>query len=174
MSEAKYDLGLVDGIKAEALGEPGQRQFRILVNGPGGAACLWLEKGLLSRLATAIRQVLMLPSKEDTVEETTLRDPGPLYQDRASMEFKVGRLGFDHEPKGGLFLIQAHDEDEGEEDDEGEALLEFWASRPQLEGLAEEALAVCAAGRPLCRLCSAPMGPEPHVCPRSNGHSALI
>ena len=171
MSEAKHDLGLVDSIKAEALGEPGQRRFRLLLDGPGGDACLWLEKGLLSRLAMAIRQVLTLPSTGDTSEETSPRDPGPPYQDTTSMEFKVGRLGLDHEPKGGLFLIQAHDEEDDEEEDE--AILEFWASRPQLEGLAEEALEVCAAGRPLCPLCSAPMGPEPHVCPRSNGHSVL-
>ena len=170
MSDAKYDLGLVDGIKAEALGEPGQRTFRILLDGPGGEACLWLEKELLSRLAMAIRQVLTLPSTEKPSEETH-RDPGTLH-DRTSLEFRVGRLNLDHEPKGGLFQIQAHDDDDDDDDDD-EPLLGFWASSSQLDGLAEEAMEVCAAGRPLCPLCSAPMGPEPHICPKTNGHSPL-
>lgn len=167
MSEAKYDLGLVEAVKAEALGVPGQRRFRLMVNGPWGDACLWLEKEQLFQLAIAIHQMLAVLSLEETLGKTSHHEPGPLYPERTSMEFKVGRLSLDHEPEEGLFLIQAHNI---EDDQKGEALLGFWASRPQLASLAEEAQAVCAAGRPLCPLCSAPMGPEPHVCSRSNGH----
>ena len=85
------------------------------------------------------------------------------------MEFDVGNLSLGHYPEKDLFLIEAHDREEDQE----EALLVFWASRPQLEGLADEAQVVCAAGRPLCPLCSASMGPEAHICPKSNGHHFL-
>ncbi|MBF8266815.1 MAG: hypothetical protein HW388_323 [Dehalococcoidia bacterium] len=170
MSEAKYDLGLVEAVKAEALGVPGQRRFRLLVNGPWGDVCLWLEKEQLFQLAIAIRQVLAALSSEKRLEKTSRHEPRPLYPDRTSMEFKVGRLSLDHEPEEGLFLIQAHNI---EDDQKGEALLGFRVSPSQLQSLAEEAMAVCEAGRPLCPLCSAPMGPGPHVCSRSNGHHSL-
>jgi uncharacterized repeat protein (TIGR03847 family) len=32
------------------------------------------------------------------------------------------------------------------------------------------ALRVVAAGRPPCPLCSLPLDPEGHICPRQNGH----
>ena len=170
MPEARYDLGLVEAIKAEALGVPGQRHFRLLVSGPWGDACLWLEKEQLFQLSLAILQMLALLSPEETLEKAVRREPGAIHPDRTSVDFKVGRLALGHEPEEGLFMVQAHDI---EDDQEGDPFLEFWASRPQLEDLAEEAQVVCAAGRPRCPLCSAPMGPEPHVCPRSNGHRSL-
>ena len=86
------------------------------------------------------------------------------------MEFNVGNLSLGHDPEKDLFIIEAHNI---EDDQEEEPLLGFWTSRLQLEGLANEAQTVCAAGRPLCPLCSAPMGPEAHICPRSNGHHSL-
>ena len=86
------------------------------------------------------------------------------------MEFDVGNLSLGHDPERDLFLIEAHNR---EDDQDREAILGFWASRPQLEDLADEAQVVCAAGRPLCPLCNAPMGPEAHVCSRSNGHRSL-
>ena len=42
---------------------------------------------------------------------------------------------------------------------------------PHVAAFAEEALRVCAAGRPLCPLCGGPMDPNGHPCPRTNGHA---
>ena len=170
MAEARYDFGLVDAVKAEALGVPGQRRFRLLLEGPGGKACLWLEKNQLFQLSIIIHQMLATLSSGESAEGRPQPGPGPSDQEHTSMEFDVGNLSLGHDPENDLFLIEAH---KREDDQEEEALLGFWASRPQLEGLADEAQAVCAAGRPLCPLCSAPMGPEAHICPLSNGHHSL-
>ena len=170
MADAKHDFGLVDAVKAEALGEPGQRRFRLLLEGPGGSACLWLEKDQLFQLSVVIRQMLATLFSQESPEDRTHAEPGPSGPHPTSLEFDVGNLSLGHDPDGDLFLIEAHDrEDEQQE----EALLGFWASRSQLEDLADEAQVVCAAGRPLCPLCNAPMGPEAHVCARSNGHRSL-
>jgi len=170
MADAKYDFGLVDAVKAEALGEPGQRRFRLLLEGPGGSASLWLEKNQLFQLSVVIQQMLASLSLQESSERHPQLWPGPLGQENTSMEFNVGNLSLSHDSEKDLFLIEAHSI---EDDQEEEALLGFWTSRPQLEGLADEAQTVCAAGRPLCTLCSAPMGPEAHICPRSNGHHSL-
>ncbi|MDP6102555.1 MAG: DUF3090 family protein [Dehalococcoidia bacterium] len=170
MANAKYDFGLVDAIRAEALGEPGQRRFRLLLEGPGGNACLWLEKNQLFQLSVVIQQMLVSLSSQESSEEYRQPGIGSSGQEHAAMEFNVGNLSLGHDPGRDLFLIDAHDiEDEQEE----EALLRFWASRSQLNSLADEAQTVCAAGRPLCPLCSAPRGPEAHICPKSNGHYSL-
>ncbi len=168
MPDARHDLGRVESVKAEAIGEPGQRTFRLLVDGPKGAACLWLEKEQLSQLSMAIQQIMALSSGE-TPEEI----PPPSErsgQGLDSLDFKVGKLSLGHAPRADLFIIEAHDR---EEDEDGDPTVAFWASRSQMKDLAEEARTVVAAGRPLCPLCSAPMGPEAHICPRSNGHNSF-
>src|SRR5437868_5404169 len=58
MAKSVYNLGLAQGLEAEALGVPGQRTFRIHVHGPDGAARIWIEKEQLQALAAAIEQLL--------------------------------------------------------------------------------------------------------------------
>ena len=170
MTDAKYDFGLVSAVKAEALGEPGRRQFRLLLESQGGNACLWLEKNQLFQLSVVIHQVLATLSSPESSDSLPYPGLSPTDQGQSSMEFDVGNLSLGHNPERNLFLIEVHDK---EDDQDREALLGFWASRAQLEGLAKEAQAVCAAGRPLCPLCNAPMGSEAHICPKSNGHHSL-
>ena len=170
MPNARFDLGRVASVKAEAIGEPGQRTFRLLLDGPRGGACMWLEKEQLSQLSMAIRQLLSLSESEDSPVYPSPPPAEPSGGSSDPVEFKVGKLSLGHDPRQDIFLVEAHDR---EDDEDGDPLLEFWASRSQMKDLAEEAQAVVAAGRPLCPLCSAPMGPEPHACPRTNGHNSF-
>ena len=169
MADAKHELGLVDAVKAEAIGVPGQRRFRLLLEGPGGNACLWLEKGQLFQLSLAIQQLLARADSEEA-GQSSLPGYSPAASNPASFEFDVGNLSLGHEPAGDLFIIEAFDR---EDDDDDEALLGFWASRSQMEELAEEAQAVCAAGRPLCPLCSGPIDAAGHMCVRTDGHQPM-
>jgi uncharacterized repeat protein (TIGR03847 family) len=80
--------------------------------------------------------------------------------------------GESEEPNGG------EDEDEllgagaaPEEAPEG-ARVRLWATREQMLSLARHGAAVCAAGRPRCRLCGNPIDPEGHICPALNGHGS--
>ena len=169
MADAKHELGLVDAVKAEAIGVPGQRRFRLLLEGPGGSACLWLEKGQLFQLSLAIQQMLARAN----ADQTGLSQPpehDPAASDPAAFEFDVGNLSLGHDPAGDLFIIEAFAR---EDDDEDEPLVGFWASRTQMEELAEEAQAVCAAGRPLCPLCSGPIDAAGHMCVRTDGHQPM-
>ena len=170
MTDAKYDFGLVSTLKAEALGKPGQRRFRLLLESQGGNVFLWLEKNQLFQLSVVIHQMLATLSSQESSDGLPYQELSPADQGHSPMEFDVGNLSLGHDPERNLFLIEVHNK---EDDQDREALLGFWASRPQLEGLAKEAQDVCAAGRPLCPLCNAPMGSEAHICPKSNGHHSL-
>ena len=157
----------VAGLRPEACGEPGKRTFRMVVESGSSSAAIWLEKEQLFQLALAIQQLLAaLPDREDA--------PGDARPDRGApalvhLDFKAGKLALGHDAGDGRFMIDAHDIDSAEGDP---ATLRFWGSRSQVEAFSEEALRVCAAGRPICHLCGGPIDATGHMCPRVNGHGS--
>lgn len=170
MSDARYDFGHAARLQADATGEPGQRRFRLLVDSPAGSACLWMEKEQLYGLALAIHR--LLATLEETSEQTPAPSEGTGRPDQApDVEFQVGNLALGHTPDTDLHALLVYD---AEAPEDGSATLHCWANAQQLRDLADEALRVCAAGRPLCPLCHAPINPgEAHRCPKSNGHGQI-
>ena len=165
MADEKIEFTNVESIRAEALGEPGQRTFRILVDGEVGSAMMWLEKEQLFQLAVAINQLLAsLPNLGRSVPPSEGGEGAA-----ARIEFKVGRLVLGHEGSSERLIIDVHDVESGEEAQE--LTVRVWGERQQLARFAAESLELCAAGRPLCPLCGGPMDPAGHTCARSNGHA---
>ena len=164
MTEPKNEIPIVTSLVAEALGEPGQRTFRFLVDGEGSSAILWLEKEQLFQLALAIQQLLAGTSEEDAPEPVA---EGPSGTVPINLDFKVGRLALGHDGKTGLFMIDAYDV---EDEDEDTATVRVWAGKDVVKEFSDEAMRVCASGRPLCPLCGGPMDPDGHACARVNGH----
>lgn len=163
MPSTKNDLGRAITLTADAVGEPGSRRFRLLVEAQHGSACLWLEKEQLFQLAIAIQQLLSTMDATGTGERTSL----PARSGDAYHEFQVGRLMISEEVRGPILNLLAKDQDD---EDSAEATVGTLVDIDQLKALSERALAVCAAGRPRCPLCGTPMGPEGHQCARTNGY----
>ena len=168
MSTERYEFGTAERIEADAVGVPGQRRFRLLVESAAGVASLWMEKEQLQALAMAIDQIVAgMPAlwSRSASEQAPAGPTAPF--DRPSVEFTVGRLalGFDEERK--LYLVQAHDI---EGDLEGEATFRCRVSRSQLRALGARINLVVAAGRPRCPLCGTPLEGAHHVCAGQNGH----
>jgi len=166
MAQAKNEFTSVSGLRAESVGEPGKRTFRIAVDSASSSASLWLEKEQLFQLAMAIQQMIAtLPKdREPEGEPPTDREADALTR----LDFKVTRLVLGHDSGRGLFVIDAHDP----EDDES-AAVRVWASVDQATEFSQEALSVCASGRPICPLCGGPLDPSGHRCARVNGHLTL-
>ena len=167
MADEQAEFNSIDSLRAEALGEPGNRTFRIIVGAGGRSAVLWLEKDLLFQLSLAIKRLLStVPEAEDPPpgDAETMSMPGP------SVEIQIGKLQLGHHGGSGKFLIEAYDSDA---DEEASPAVRVWGSREHLESFAAEALDVCAAGRPLCPLCGGPIDKTGHACPRRNGHSSM-
>ena len=151
----QFDLGPVRELHAESVGLPGQRYFRLRTEGDEASAFLWLEKEQLYELALAIKQMLKTQMREVP--------PGRTLNVGADHEFKVASLalGYDQEHDRYMLLANAVED----------AAIALWAESGQLDRFADQALAVCAAGRPRCPFCRTPIDDgEEHVCPRSNGH----
>jgi uncharacterized repeat protein (TIGR03847 family) len=167
-SRVNLDFGYVDELDSEAIGEPGNRVFRIRARSGERTVSLWLEKQQLQALSLAIRQ--MLDQAAHSAQPGPDLDPAIPMQDfpqDASLDIRVGRLALGWDDSAQRVILQAYEL--GAPDDEPAAF--------SCHTSAEHAIAFCdvsdsvvAGGRPLCFLCREPIGPEGHACVRSNGH----
>ncbi|MBI4305486.1 MAG: DUF3090 family protein [Chloroflexi bacterium] len=170
----KFDLGLVDNVVAASIGKPGQRTFKVTAESGRGRAIVWMEKEQLFQVALAIRQFAVATDRPSAPVRFEPDLPPP--RERTELEFKAVEMSIRHNQSTDMFTIEAAnvDPDAGPEaeaeDEEDPVAVQFSFSRPSGVKLSEEAIEVCAAGRPRCPLCGGPIDPEGHVCPKKNGH----
>ena len=173
MNEAHNEMGRIARLKADAVGEPGERRFRLIAESlEGRSAVMWMEKEQLILLGEALQE-LVAEAQEEGMDNDGPSSPGEPVQPipGLELEFQVGRLAVGYDPDIALFVISVY----GDEEDSDDALpvVNLVATHEEVEVLAEEAFAVCAAGRPVCSLCGAPMEKEFHMCPALNGNAGI-
>lgn len=181
MASPQAEFNSMSSITPEALGEPGKRTFRLLVEDAAGSAMLWMEKEQLFQLAMAITRLQAIlpssgedrsapsPSTDEAVTPSPSTGEGWGEGEGPHFEFTVGKMVLGHEGTSDRFVIDAYDAGEEEAEDDAPTI-RLWGVRGQLRTFAAEALKVCAAGRPICPLCSEPMDSTGHKCARVNGH----
>ncbi len=152
----------VTELLAAARGAPGQRTFYLVAGHPDRWVRVWLEKTQLQTLGESIDQLLA------GRQEATAQPPEALLSTddppgKPAAEFRAGRLGLGHDPNRDMIVLLAQAQEE-------EPVVQFWASREQMQALSKRIGEVVAAGRPLCQLCGGPIDPGGHMCVRSNGH----
>ncbi|MSP78687.1 MAG: DUF3090 family protein [Dehalococcoidia bacterium] len=167
MPTPRREFGSVHAIKAAAVGRPGERRFNVRIDAEGGRVLAWVEKQELLQLAMGLQELL---SANGAKPDASV--PGPLAERRTvpDVEFQVSRLVLGYDRRGDRFILELSDEESTAED---RVSIRMSGSRTQMTAFMEEALGVCAAGRPLCPLCTAPIGPGKHICPKTNGHIVL-
>ncbi|CAA9573152.1 MAG: hypothetical protein AVDCRST_MAG19-3014 [uncultured Thermomicrobiales bacterium] len=162
-------------LRVEAIGEPGQRRFRLLAVVGGETTIVWMEKQQLQALGLALEQLLtQLPDGGPVLSPTA----EPVEFDTATRrQFRAGRMELGYDERQDRIVVVAHDLNEDEEDDPvsgggGDENGDFACriTREQAREISADAAAVVSAGRPRCTMCGNPMGPGPHVCPQQNGH----
>ena len=163
-----WDFGRADLLEAEAIGEPGNRTFRLRVLSRGDAASLWLEKEQLAALTLAIRQLLEQTDDDDSdgEEQDTLRTSFP---EPPKVDFKLGKLGIGYDEAERIVTIFAY---ETESAADAAPTFSCQLTRGQCRTFADHAEETISAGRPLCVVCGAPIDNDGHRCQRRNGHSS--
>ena len=164
MSES-YDLDAVDQIVVGTLGPTGQRMFLLQARQGSTAVTLKLEKTQVSALCQYLGTML-----------ASLKRPGHLDQAPeldvpAEVEWVVGSLGISYDEVADHVLIVA---EEAVPEDTDAAVARFRATREQVSALAIQGTRLVEAGRPPCPLCSYPLDPSGHDCPKTNGHRPPI
>ena len=179
--DAQYVFGPATRLQAQAIGEPGHRTFRIMVESDDGrAAALWVEKEQLQALGLAVEQ-LLAEFQGGGAAKPPRQPPAETFPANPTVDLKVGRLALGQDESeletGARYVLLVYDL-EGSTSEEEEpnqpATFACRATREQLRALSRNIAEVVAAGRPRCPLCGEPMeGPDkPHGCVRANGHHA--
>ncbi|MEU1623188.1 DUF3090 domain-containing protein [Streptomyces sp. NPDC008238] len=177
---------------AGTVGQPGQRTFFLQASAAGRTTSVALEKTQVEALAERIDELLDEVVRRTggaapvpAVAPTELLDSRPL-EVPVEEEFRVGTMALAWDgaeermilEAQALVEIEAEDEEDLEaaeemllqDDENGPPLLRVRLTGAQARSFAKRALDVVAAGRPPCPLCSLPLDPEGHVCPRQNGY----
>ena len=167
-ANAKHDLGALQTFETEAVGEPGQRRFRLRVATEETSASLWLEKEQVRALSTAIQQVL---SQHRRAEDGKRPSSQPLgaFPLNADLDFQVGRLALAYDDEAEVLAIYVTDMEAGQETPM--ATLRATFTRIQARLFSAQADETVEGGRSLCPLCKEPVDDYDHLCPPSNGHS---
>lgn len=181
MSNELHDFGHADLLDAEAIGQPGQRRFRLFARSPRGTASLWLEREQMEALSLAIDQLLAQISGGTVLRrEAQAKVPQPPgapsdFPEEPDVDFRVAQLTIGYEEDTDLVVLLAAPlllvEEQGEIVAQDDVEPEFAAriSRQQATRLSGHITGVLAGGRPRCPFCGLPMEPE-HVCVKQNGY----
>jgi uncharacterized repeat protein (TIGR03847 family) len=173
------DLGPVDRITADAVGEPGMRVFYLQAQIGTDTICVIVEKQQVQLLATSVLELvtdLHLDMDEGPESDMTLHEP-------LEPRWRAGRLSIGFDQERGLFMLEIEEfrpeEDEVTDEpadprsllDHEPESLRLWATPRQMLSLSHHGVEVAESGRPTCQYCGNPIDPEGHACPAMNGHS---
>jgi len=178
---AAFDFDHLDSFIPGAVGEPGHRVFYLQARQGQQVVSFRLEKeqvGMLGRYLGQLAGALGAPEPE--------RDIAGLIEP-VTPEWVVGTISVGVDEANGVIQVTTEELvpeelelsfDEDLTEDDIEDLLEssepagaqarFTLRAAQAAAFAEAADELISAGRPPCRLCGRPIGPEGHACPRWN------
>jgi len=155
---------------AGAIGNPGERVFYLQAREKGQLITLKCEKEQVRALGDYLGGIVTklgapkggLPREMDLIE--------PLEP----VTWIVANIGVGYDEDRDRIIVDLvelfEEEEEGQRQGEEPASARLRLSREQAQAFAERASELMKSGRPLCPVCSGPMDPGGHICPRSNGH----
>lgn len=167
------EIGPVDRITTDAVGEPGRRTFYLQARAGTELITVTVEKQQVELLAASILDILERVGQETEEAEEQMDLEEPLEP-----RWRVGRLSIGYAAERDQLMLELEElvpdlEDEEVAEQVGAPepdRIRLWASRAQMLALSRHGAAVAARGRPACRFCGNPMDPEGHTCPAMNGH----
>ncbi|WP_030244062.1 MULTISPECIES: DUF3090 domain-containing protein [unclassified Streptomyces] len=177
---------------AGTVGLPGRRSFFLQATAGTRVTSVALEKTQVAALAERMDELLDEVVRRSggsasvpAVAPSEITDTAPL-ETPVEEEFRVGTMALAWDGDEQLMIVEAQAlvelDAESEEDlaeaeerllqdeENGPPMLRVRLTGAQARAFAKRALDVVNAGRPPCPLCSLPLDPEGHVCPRQNGY----
>jgi uncharacterized repeat protein (TIGR03847 family) len=181
MSNELHDFGRAQLFDAEAIGEPGNRRFRLFARSPRGTAVLWMEREQLEALSLAVDQMLSQIQGGDVLRPEALAAvpevpgaPGDFPAD-PDLEFQVSGMQLGYDEDHDIIQVRATPIELIEQDGEmtlredADPIFSILVNRNQATRLSSHIVGILASGRPRCPFCGRPMQPG-HVCEKQNGY----
>jgi|SRR5579884_1164331 len=197
----RVNLGVVDLLGADAVGQPGQRRFRLFARSRQASMLIWIEKEQLSNLALELDRllaqltegrILRTIAEADQSAMGTINRPlqgmpanfpkSPDYELQASgpggqavqmiLSYDEGRDLIELLAVPVDIILQVGQEPQAVIRDEEAVSLLF--TQEQAHELSNTITTLVASGRPVCPLCHTPLDGGPHACVRQNGHREIV
>ena len=121
--KAKYQFGQASKVTAEAIGEPGQRTFRLDLESGAASASLWLEKEQLNQLGLYIQEIVSSLGDADKGGGGDAPEP-PWSGGLTNVEFKVGRLALGQDRASNCLLLLTYDVEDPDDSEATPQLLD--------------------------------------------------
>jgi uncharacterized repeat protein (TIGR03847 family) len=166
---------------AGTVGQPGERTFYLQASdGTGRTVTVALEKTQVQVLADRMSELLdEIAARANTVipPDADVDDLDPLEMP-VDEEFRVAAMGLAWDGAAQAVVVEAvaaTDEPIDEEailsdSEDAPDALRVTITPVAARAFVARARRIVAAGRPACPLCSLPLDPSGHVCPRQNGY----
>lgn len=156
------DLGPAEQFVAGALGEPGNRHFYLQITAAGETVWLHAEKQQVSALGSQSLTLLATAGIEPDDEAVANLKADLVLREPENELFAVGDIQ--------LALLESEMITVSITSADEEETIRFLVVPEQIQAMAEVALDVVSAGRPICPHCHLPEEPDGHRCPATNGH----
>jgi uncharacterized repeat protein (TIGR03847 family) len=167
-----FEVDSPDHFTAGAVGPPGQRVFYLQARDTGRLITLKVEKEHVRALAEYVGGLLARVTGAPGAARGGAELLEPL-----EVAWDVGSLAVGYDESQDRVVVEASELIEAAEEEGAEggpepepAMARFRITRAQAAAFVERANELMKGGRPTCPVCSRPMDPEGHVCPRANGH----
>lgn len=168
-----FEVDSPDHFTAGAVGSPGQRVFYLQSREGSHLITLKVEKEHVRALAEYLGGLLARVKSAPGAASGAAELIEPL-----EAAWDVGSLAVGYDESQDRVVVEASELIEAEEPEEEStprpepepAMARFRITRAQAAAFVERANELMKGGRPTCPVCSRPMDPEGHVCPRANGH----
>ena len=165
-----FEVDSPDHFTAGAVGPPGQRVFYLQSRDGTRLITLKVEKEHVRALAEYVGGLLARVAGAPGAARG-----GAALIEPLDVAWDVGSLAVGYDESQDRVVVEASEliepEEEGEPAREPQpAMARFRITRAQAAAFVERANELTKGGRPTCPVCSRPMDPEGHVCPRANGH----
>jgi hypothetical protein len=200
--EMRMNLGVVDLLGADAVGQPGQRRFRLFARNRQASMLIWIEKEQLSNLALEIDRLLAqltegrilrtIAEAQEGSEAAAISRPlpgmpanfpkSPDYELQASgpggqavqmiLSYDEGRDLIELLAVPVDILLEVGQEPQAVIREDEAVSLQF--TQEQAHDLSNTITTLVSSGRPVCPLCHTPLDGGPHACVRQNGHREIV
>ncbi len=184
------DLGRVNILGADAIGKPGQRQFRLFAQSAAGSTLMWLEKEQLDGLSVALDRSLALITEGQvlrTEAQAVVGEPRSVegmpadFPKTPGYEFQVGQMRLNFNEQDTTFELNVVPleviMERGQEPQvrmREEDVLSLIFTQLQAQQLSSLIRKVITGGRPVCPFCHTPLDGGPHACVKQNGHREVL